>query len=1120
MTRPPAGETFTDQVRRTVVAVYSRGRHRGSGFFCQPGLVVTCAHVVWQCPDDVELAWNGERLPGRVLVRDPPDRGNGEVYAFPDLSFIRMLDDVDHPYAAFPETPETVERLTIAARTRSLVSAEPAAESAAVEVVGLIGDYMKVKGDEITPGMSGAPAFDPRRGRVHGVVKASRDERAPRGGVLIAAAHVQRALVQHRQALRLPSVPDRAVLRPGSDDLRSLLRAVSRAADRMPYGIVDGVAPAMSGIYVRLYARDKRDARRHTVPPEEMVTAHRHVVLSGVAGSGKTTLLNQIAGTIAESWIMGDPAQDSPFGGVVALRLPARALTGDRPLSVALSAALNADLGEFLDRAIEPALFDQEPMPGVDWLLLVDGLDEVFNIDRRHRLLSMLSHRLGEYGQRFRFLIASRPLPSDEVAMLRSRIAEHADTRLGEYEIAPFNRAALREFGRRWFAVRSPADAATKTGRFLDEVTGGPLAPLIRTPLLATIAAVVFETYPDSALPVDRTGLYRRFLDYLLYIKGRQLDVRADFLEQLSRHGRTGVLVAESLVEEVERCLEVLGVQRVVGQETPTVQAAIRWLRRRLGDIRGIPDLERYVRMLLSSTGVLHLANDDFEFRHQSIAEYLAAGHLAANGFSPGRYVQDLRAGGLTSLAAFTLARWVHAGHDAFPVLRHLHRPGLTRRYPDLHLLVAIMRDGVRLGPRSEPGLARMVVNALRHRLVLDDDDADAFATVLHALRARTDCDDLVLELATDRRISALKRIASAVALMHDGRPDHREAAIDAVREVATTRSYPLEDRLPAMWALVVGDLGADRRWALEALLDAAIRLSPAAAGARALVLLIELGEGEALSVALLARAVDGITTVADRSTALDTLAVVLDELKWAGRPAGARYTRRHSHLPPIRLHPWDSGDDLAYRMLVNVDIGLVERLPAALALTWPMAPASVERLLEVLMLDPGFGWAARAHMAVDVIDLGLARPGRDALRTLATDTYLSAQARVAVVLLLGARHGEPDSQLLLSQWSEDLAGDPRLRLNAVMATARWDPPAAPARAEAYVNDPAAPFTWRLQIAAAADRHSAGDGRRMLSELRRGAGGAWHRRLAVATVAWIVRLERRFGGGDRRARGA
>src|SRR5579883_121790 len=72
---------IAEALRRSTVQVMPAGRGQGSGvIWSTNGLIVTNAHVARADTAEVEL-WDGRRLPGRVLVRDP----------WRDLAILRVM---------------------------------------------------------------------------------------------------------------------------------------------------------------------------------------------------------------------------------------------------------------------------------------------------------------------------------------------------------------------------------------------------------------------------------------------------------------------------------------------------------------------------------------------------------------------------------------------------------------------------------------------------------------------------------------------------------------------------------------------------------------------------------------------------------------------------------------------------------------------------------------------------------------------------------------------------------------------------------------------------------------------------------------------------------------------
>jgi hypothetical protein len=123
-----------------------------------------------------------------------------------------------------------------------------------------------------------------------------------------------------------------------------------------------------------------------------------------------------------------------------------------------------------------------------------------------------------------------------------------------------------------------------------------------RVPLLATIAALVYEAEDDRALPSSRAALYDRFVDHLLDGRGAP-DRFRPYLGGLLRACGEAWLADPSV-------------------RLTTVAAG--WIDRNGPHDLG-PDRDRVVRDLLLATGVCTLRRDRVVFAHQSFAEYFAA---------------------------------------------------------------------------------------------------------------------------------------------------------------------------------------------------------------------------------------------------------------------------------------------------------------------------------------------------------------------------------------------------------------------------------------------------------------------------------------------------------------
>src|SRR5689334_15253473 len=90
-------------LRGCTVSLWNEGRFLGSGFFIAKQIVVTCEHVVRRSGTTVGVVWNGQRLKGRVIHRDPPWADPEETDKFPDIAFIGVEESTDHQIAKLDE---------------------------------------------------------------------------------------------------------------------------------------------------------------------------------------------------------------------------------------------------------------------------------------------------------------------------------------------------------------------------------------------------------------------------------------------------------------------------------------------------------------------------------------------------------------------------------------------------------------------------------------------------------------------------------------------------------------------------------------------------------------------------------------------------------------------------------------------------------------------------------------------------------------------------------------------------------------------------------------------------------------------------------------------------------
>jgi hypothetical protein len=101
------------------------------------------------------------------------------------------------------------ERLTVSGFVVGGPVAEVHSRELGVEVAGWEDKFLRVIHDEVTPGLSGGAVTRPRTGEVCGVLKASQDYNAPRGGWMTPAAALPEVFSSIPFALKAPPRTER-----------------------------------------------------------------------------------------------------------------------------------------------------------------------------------------------------------------------------------------------------------------------------------------------------------------------------------------------------------------------------------------------------------------------------------------------------------------------------------------------------------------------------------------------------------------------------------------------------------------------------------------------------------------------------------------------------------------------------------------------------------------------------------------------------------------------------------------------------------------------------------------------------------------------------------------------
>lgn len=617
---------------------------------------------------------------------------------------------------------------------------------------------------------AGAPVVDTRTGGVCGVLDGN--------GRLLPIPAIPDALAPPDPEWLDLLTPDQ--LRAGGwrhldRRLRDYLTAVGRADHEHSYSLVNLQAPPLSEIYLsREVTRhdsadgDQEPAAVERLRADRLLDEHPGVQVLGYPGVGKSSLVRRLAALAAREWLA------DCTGRFVPVLVPAEALARRTSLPEALADGVAGTLSQHLDRAQLVEMFRAEPLPGVAWLVLVDGLDEV--LDRAGRRIVLDNVRALREHPAHRVVLTSRPL--DRSGFLSRIDQAHYPT----YGVEPFDDDDLREFAERVLRGAHHTAPGEAADDFLARVRRTNLAALAGIPLISTMLCLLYAESPDDELPENQCQLYDRYVRWLMTKLG-EVDARAGLRNRMARHGPQAERAVDVLVENVEPLLREIAHGRLLGEQRPLLDHALSCSGVRCPDSVPPEEWTDALADVLRLTGLVIQPGQDFRFLHHTVEEYLAACHLAAGHEPRTRAGRRLLAPQrrwpwpLLEVKVFLTARWLEEGHDLTRPLRRLLRGRRWRH--NIGFLAELTRHGVTL----DPGLRTRAVRLLS-RVVADPGSSSA---------EWLDCVTWLAALDADRAVRDLEQLAAAGSVS-----EHRR--FEAVRELV---SHDAERALPSVRLLL-----------------------------------------------------------------------------------------------------------------------------------------------------------------------------------------------------------------------------------------------------------------------------------------------------------------------------
>ncbi|MGW1685156.1 trypsin-like peptidase domain-containing protein [Streptomyces albidoflavus] len=627
------------------------GGRRGSGYFAAAGRVLTAAHVVADAAG-IQVRFDADR-PGERVVAASVEWADAAidvaVLTVPDMPGVSEVepvrfgrigerDTVLHCRAmGFPRFKLRKNEDGTSYRDSEHVPATcPALSNRREGTLDLQVDPPAEPHDKDKrqnppdpwEGMSGAAVFS--SGRIIGVIsKHHRDDglgslaasRVDRWAEKLGPAERERLETALDCDLDLQALPD-----VSTQGLERYLTVAEDAARAHPYaGVLPGITPPLTAVYLRQQALSHTlhhaDANQPLataaapLPANEIMARGETCVVFAGPGGGKSSLLRTHLVETLERVQTGEKVNAIP------VLISAASLT-EGMLPEALSKATTAELSNFgLMEELPPAFFRHQPLPGVPWLVLVDGLDEIINSQTRRLVLGKLAAVIrGEHGSQYRFIVATRPLSDGELGGL-GQVPRH--------ELQPFSPNDLQQVVRNWFHALELPEPDQAADQFTADL-GSHLTGLARIPLMAAMLCQLHAKHPDQLLPARRGEIYQRFLD-LLTEHRHASGIVTKTLATLEEYGKGALAQADATLSSLPALINRLAAERHAGKDTPAV--AILASQPEAKRPEQVPQAvwERFLGNILRSSGLLVERAGRFEFLHQTLLEYCAVRHATHN---------------------------------------------------------------------------------------------------------------------------------------------------------------------------------------------------------------------------------------------------------------------------------------------------------------------------------------------------------------------------------------------------------------------------------------------------------------------------------------------------------
>ena len=332
----------------------------------------------------------------------------------------------------------------------------------------------------------------------------------------------------------------------------------------------------------------------------------RNLVVLGAPGTGKTTLLKHLTLSLAA------PTQDAPRLDKTPIFLYLR--------DIANQIQRNPDYS--LRQAVQRLLTGRQITASLDWLstdladgrclILLDGLDEVANLELRQRVAAWVQRQIKQQPNN-QFIITSRPFGYESNPLPQSLLLE----------VKLFTIEQVRHFIKNWYLATEiqtqgrddngvRREASTRATDLITRLHQAPaLLEMGINPLLLTMIATIHHY--RNRLPDQRVALYDEICDVFL---GKRQQARG-ITSELTPHQKKRVL--QTLAYEMMR--------RNLRNISPADAADI--IDPALKRVHPGTASEQFLQMIANTSGLLvEHTRGVYSFAHLTFQEYLTAVYI------------------------------------------------------------------------------------------------------------------------------------------------------------------------------------------------------------------------------------------------------------------------------------------------------------------------------------------------------------------------------------------------------------------------------------------------------------------------------------------------------------